>query len=98
MPDWIDINKDKKHMARQKAKAKDLRKSQWWKTKLVLGICHYCQHKFAAKELTMDHVVPLVRGGKSTKGNIVPCCKACNNTKKYFTPAEIELEKIKDQK
>ena len=31
----------------------------------------------------MDHVVPLVRGGRSTKGNVVPACKECNTTKKY---------------
>ena len=36
----------------------------------------------------MDHVVPLIRGGKSTKGNIVPCCKSCNSAKKYMLPIE----------
>jgi hypothetical protein len=37
-----------------------------------------------AGELTMDHVVPLARGGKSTKGNVVPACKPCNNKKKQL--------------
>ena len=45
----------------------------------------------------MDHVVPLARGGKSNKGNIVPCCKSCNNDKKYLTPAEMLLKKIRDE-
>jgi 5-methylcytosine-specific restriction enzyme A len=36
----------------------------------------------------MDHIVPLVRGGKSTKGNLVPACKECNNKKKYLLPME----------
>ncbi len=36
----------------------------------------------------MDHVVPLVRGGRSTKGNVVPCCKDCNSKKKYLLPVE----------
>ena len=31
----------------------------------------------------MDHLVPIIRGGKSTKGNLVPACKECNNKKKY---------------
>jgi 5-methylcytosine-specific restriction protein A len=31
----------------------------------------------------MDHIVPLVRGGRSTKGNVVPSCKACNTDKKH---------------
>ncbi len=39
----------------------------------------------------MDHIVPLSRGGKSTKGNLVVSCKSCNNNKKYYTPAEIVL-------
>ncbi len=33
--------------------------------------------------LTMDHVVPIIRGGRSTKGNVVPACKSCNAKKKH---------------
>ena len=48
----------------------------------------------------MDHLVPLVRGGKSTKGNIVPACKDCNNKKKYVLPWELaeteEASELKD--
>jgi 5-methylcytosine-specific restriction endonuclease McrA len=29
----------------------------------------------------MDHLVPLIRGGRSNKGNLVPACKDCNNRK-----------------
>ena len=32
--------------------------------------------------LTMDHLVPLSRGGKSIRANLVPACKECNNKKK----------------
>ncbi len=38
----------------------------------------------------MDHIVPMARGGKSTKGNVVPACKACNYKKKYMLPIEWE--------
>jgi 5-methylcytosine-specific restriction endonuclease McrA len=38
----------------------------------------------------MDHIVALSRGGKSTKGNVVPSCKACNSKKKYLLPIEWE--------
>lgn len=95
MSEWIHIEKDLKHIAREKLKAQATRKSQWWKNKISQGICYYCQAKFPPDELTMDHVVPLSRGGRSTKGNLVPCCKACNNKKKYLTPAEIILNKLK---
>ena len=36
----------------------------------------------------MDHLIPLVRGGKSTKGNLVAACKTCNSKKKYSLPWE----------
>ena len=36
----------------------------------------------------MDHLVPLVRGGVSAKSNVVPCCKECNNQKRYLLPWE----------
>jgi hypothetical protein len=38
----------------------------------------------------MDHIVPVIRGGKTTKGNVVPVCKECNNKKKYLLPMEWE--------
>ncbi len=38
----------------------------------------------------MDHVVPLARGGKSTRGNLVPCCKECNTAKRQLLPIEWE--------
>ena len=46
----------------------------------------------------MDHVVPLIRGGKSTKGNVVPACKVCNNKKKHLLPSEWEeyLEHLRE--
>jgi len=92
MDDWIEIKKDEKHVAREKKKARELRKSQWWQQQLQKSVCHYCNKNFNAKDLTMDHVLPIVRGGKSTKGNIVACCKQCNNDKKYLTPAEMILK------
>ena len=89
------IEVDDEYIRGEKAKARKLRKTQWWKNKLGHGVCYYCKRRFPAKELTMDHVVPLVRGGKSTKSNLVPCCKECNSQKKYLLPLEWE-EYLKD--
>ena len=44
----------------------------------------------------MDHVVPVARGGRSAKGNVVAACKECNNRKKLMTPAEQLLMKPVD--
>ncbi len=79
---------DEKDIKREKAKARELRQSQWWKRRCDKGVCHYCNSNIKPKELTMDHVVPLARGGKSTKGNLVPACKDCNNKKKQLLPIE----------
>ncbi|MDH5560450.1 MAG: HNH endonuclease [Deltaproteobacteria bacterium] len=81
---------DEEHIKRQKAVARELRDTQWWKNLRGRGVCYYCKERFAAKSLTMDHVIPLSRGGFSTKGNIVACCKECNNQKKYLLPVEWE--------
>ncbi|MBW2027953.1 MAG: HNH endonuclease [Deltaproteobacteria bacterium] len=75
---------------REKEKARRLRQSSWWMRKIQKGLCHYCNRFVGRENLTMDHVLPLSRGGKSKKGNIVPACKACNNKKKYFLPVEWE--------
>jgi len=72
----------------ERRKARELRASQWWKRKRAMGICHHCGGKFAPAELTMDHLVPIIRGGKSTKGNLVPSCKKCNSERKYRQPFE----------
>jgi 5-methylcytosine-specific restriction protein A len=81
-------NVTEEEVKREKAKAQILKKSQWWKRKCAEGLCYYCKKKVAPKELTLDHIVPIIRGGKSTKGNIVPVCKECNNKKKYLLPIE----------
>ncbi len=84
------IPADDAHIKREKARAREMRDSQWWKRKRSSGICYYCGKSFKPSELTMDHLVPLVRGGRSVQGNLVPACKDCNSKKKYLLPAEWE--------
>lgn len=79
---------DDKDIKREKDKARSLRKTEWWRKKLEKGVCYYCNQNVGRSELTMDHIVPLSRGGKSKKGNLVPACKECNNKKKYLLPME----------
>ncbi len=84
-------------LKKEKAKARELRSSRWWRHKCGQGVCHYCGKAVGPKSLTMDHVVPLSRGGRSVKNNLVPACKECNNRKKYLLPMEWEgyLEGLK---
>lgn len=90
MEDFFIPGASPEEVAKEKAKARELRKKQWWKSLADRGICYYCGEKVHPLEITMDHVVPIIRGGKSTKGNIVPACKNCNNAKKQMLPMEWE--------
>ncbi len=45
----------------------------------VEGKCFYCSN--VPFKLTMDHVIPLAKGGLHTISNIVPACKSCNSSK-----------------
>ena len=86
MESWFDISEEQ--LRRERQKARELRRSQWWRNRIATGVCHYCGAHFAAAELTLDHVLPLVRGGKSTRGNCVPACKECNTRKRDLVPTE----------
>ena len=78
----------KQQIRRERQKARELRRTQWWRNRLAGGLCHYCGQKVAPAELTLDHIVPLVRGGRSTRGNCVPACKTCNTLKQDLVPVE----------
>jgi 5-methylcytosine-specific restriction endonuclease McrA len=43
-----------------------------------LYTCGYCDEVFPDSELTLDHVVPISKGGKTNWENIVTACKKCN--------------------
>ena len=87
-PIATDIALGEEELRRERAKAREMKRTQWWKNRLGQGICHYCRGRFHPKELTMDHIVPLVRGGKSARSNVVPCCRECNTAKASFVPSE----------
>jgi len=85
---FIEVSEEDER--RERNKARELRQSQWWKNRIGTGICYYCGARVAPKELTLDHLVPVSRGGRSTRGNCVPACKECNNQKKNLLPMEWE--------
>ena len=85
-------------LKKEKAKARELRASQWWRQEVGKGICYHCGKKFPAAELTMDHLIPIARGGKSNKKNCVPSCKDCNSKKGAKTRAEMALDSLSEAK
>ncbi|MCA6075190.1 HNH endonuclease [Fulvivirga sp. 1062] len=47
-----------------------------------------CQYCGTHNELTLDHVMPRSRGGKSSWDNLITACKRCNAFKGDYTPEE----------
>jgi len=50
-----------------------------------------CQYCGTHRELTLDHVVPRSRTGKSTWNNLVTACKHCNSRKGDYMPHEANM-------
>ena len=97
MDDWVEIERDERHIKRERAKARELKNTPYFRALFKAGVCHYCGKKFPESELTLDHIVPVARGGRSTRGNLVVCCRACNQAKKFLTPAEMILRKMESE-
>jgi 5-methylcytosine-specific restriction endonuclease McrA len=51
--------------------------------------CVYCGE--SSRELTLDHVVPRIRGGTQTWENLVTACRPCNHRKAGRTPEEARM-------
>ncbi len=47
------------------------------------GLCEYCrsQMRFSTHDFSVEHIVPVARGGSSTLGNLALACQGCNNCK-----------------
>ena len=75
-------------LKRERERARELRRSSWGQRLLQKGVCHYCEGRFPPQNLTLDHIVPLARGGMSRPGNLVAACRPCNQAKGLETPVE----------
>ncbi len=53
--------------------------------------CQYCGEKGTASDLTLDHILPRSRGGRSVPENLCTSCVPCNQRKGDRTPAEARM-------
>jgi len=60
--------------------------------------CQYCGKAFVQRDLNLDHVVPLSRGGRSEWTNVVAACVPCNGRKGNRFPAEAGMRLIRQPK
>lgn len=44
--------------------------------------CLYCGCDLTKYNRSMDHIIPISKGGRNIKENIAPACKHCNSSKK----------------
>lgn len=45
------------------------------------GICACCGKKLTTKTMTMDHIIPISRGGTNEPENLIALCEPCNKQK-----------------
>lgn len=63
------------------------------------GQCAYCGCKLEYKDMQIDHVIPLRRGGDDNTDNMLPACRSCNHYKATLTAEEFReyVSKIPDR-
>ena len=79
---------------------KKLSKSERMKIyKKCNGHCAYCGCELEYKDMQVDHIIPLRKGGSDTEDNMVPACRSCNHYKATFTADEFReyISKIPDR-
>ncbi len=60
-------------------KLADFKKEDWTKIlHLFNDSCAYCGTK---EDISIDHIIPVSKGGTSDKNNLLPACKTCNRKK-----------------
>ncbi len=95
MSEFYNLNPEHTNPRRIRAErdeARLLKRSPWWAEKLAKAMCEYCGKATPASDLTMDHRIPLARGGRSEKRNLAAACSSCNQAKKLKTPVELLLD------
>lgn len=58
------------------------------------NVCLYCGEQFKYHQLSRDHVIPIVKGGRDIWTNVVTACKRCNNIKGGLTPEQAGMKLI----
>lgn len=57
-------------------------------------VCAYCGGPFAESELTVEHILPVSRGGRHEWTNVVTACRSCNTRKGSRRPEEAHMPLI----
>lgn len=58
--------------------------------------CYLCLSLLSPKQITLDHVIPLSRGGSHTAGNLKVACGKCNSKKGARLLSELDLDSFRE--
>lgn len=75
-------NRVRKRRAQKRGAIGSYTNVDWESRVLYYGwCCRYCSCALTRKTLTMEHAIPLSRGGSNWPSNLVPACAKCNTRK-----------------
>ncbi len=88
--DWLIRNRQSQREYGHKRRAKQRANGVYLITKnelnkLYNSTCLYCGSN---QSITLDHIIPIARGGTHSIGNLAPACKKCNSSKSDKTIQE----------
>lgn len=72
------INENKRRTLKKKLLSY-LTKNQW--DNILSKFNNSCAYCGSSEPLTIDHFVPISKGGELTVSNVIPCCCSCNSSK-----------------
>lgn len=56
--------------------------------------CYWCSKELDSSTGTIDHMIPLSKGGTNGTDNLVLACKECNEKRKNYLPESTPWEKL----
>ena len=75
---WDDIKYWQEHQKITPKKRKSIRKTTLLKWDVFERDNFTCKHWGKRKDLEMDHIIPVTKGGKDVLSNLQTLCKRCN--------------------
>lgn len=91
-PEVVRASYHRRRAQQAGATRNDLTTAQWKAIKRHYGYrCVYCGRKM--QRLTIDHIIPISKGGENTFTNVVPACRTCNN-RKYVGPPLVAVQPL----
>jgi len=73
-----------RHRARRKNAQGNFTINEWLEIRNRSPMCPACGRFVECENLTVDHIIPITKGGTNYISNIQPLCALCNSTKNNF--------------